>query len=352
MKAIYESKNYTICTATVKEVAELDNLPTVQQVRGSVWPSEQAETFVKDVAAGKFFPAIVYTVDADGEKACVDGQQRSKALRDAYKLGKLTGEETVIVAISNNTIEDDFKRLNVGVPVAKVLVTTAEVGEAGDYILSVANHDYFTGVKFSGLQVQRCARADMAMSALAIVAGWDTPTSNTKDAAAWVKAHKADITAEAVEATNGYLTALADAVKPYTDYVGKFGKSSKATADARKLLSSLRRKNIFLTAIDAMQNGNEPADILAALTLTERLDAAAVPYEVTINGKTKKQVARWTVGGGSSGSNSDFVQRQVVLDAIIDTLTDADRKAALTASGKDSGKAKADAAAAVSELLG
>lgn len=353
MKAIYETKNYTICTATVKEVAELDNLPTVQQVRGSVWPAEQAETFVKDVAAGKFFPAIVYTIDKDGEKACVDGQQRSKTLRDALKAGKLTGDETVIVAISNNTIEDDFKRLNVGVPVAKALVTTAELGTSGESVLTVASHPYFTGVKFSGLQVQRCARADMALGILCICSGWNYPNSNTKDAAAWIKAHSADVTEDSVKDTLGCLDAISDAVKRYTDFIEKNGKSKACTATARRLVAGLRKKNLFYTAIDAINAGYDAKDVLAALANQDMLDSAKVPLETVTNGRKKTENISWPVGGGSSGSSIDFTKRQTILEHVIGKLTPEARECGLTVPKKDEEKkAKADAAAAVAELLG
>ena len=135
-------------------------------------------------------------------------------------------------------------------------------------------------------------------------------------------------------------------------------REKKETAAARKLFSDLRKKNLFFSAVDAIGNGGmSAADVFAALTMTATLRKYQdTPYKYTVNvGGTKQALsARWTVGGGSSGSNADFSQRKIILAAIVSGLTDADRKMALTVQGGavDGRPVKADATNALMEEVG
>ena len=82
--------------------------------------------------------------------------------------------------------------------------------------------------------------------------------------------------------------------------------------------------------IDAVNQGMDATMVLAALTFRDRLDMGASYTETLKNGKTRERKADWTVGGGSSGSNADFVQRQIVLQSVVDGLAPSDINNGLT----------------------
>lgn len=322
MKTLIKTENFTICTVTVAELAKMNSLPMVQQVRGHVWPQEQSDALVNDLKDGKYIPPIVYTSEDATEAACVDGQQRTAAILAAYAAGKLTGREVVVIAISRNTIDDDFRRLNIGVPVAKCLVTAAEVGEHGDAILDVANHPLFAGLRFSNLQMQRCTKADMAMGALAICSGWKNPESSTKAASEWYKNHAKDVTDKTKAKCVAVLDEIKAAVDTYNKHINAFGKSNKGTSDAKHAIACLRKKNLFYTCVDAVADGVPAANVLAAYAMDDvKLNKAVVSYEITTNGKTTTHYAKWTIGGGSSGGNAEFNQRRIVINAVAMSLT-------------------------------
>ena len=310
--------NAYVGTVSVAEIIDAD-LPAVQTVRGTVWPLSQTSQYIDDVAAGRYTPPL--TLADDGETAVVvDGLQRRTALAAGVRLGRIAPDALVyVVVIETDDIDTYFQRLNIGVPVGNSLVVAAGV-PCKAAVFDIAEHAFFQNMGMSALQKQRAAHADMAIAALSIVAGWTDVTSNSKDATKWLSDNAERITADVVNRTNDLLNAVDTAVERYRAFVAAHPKSKPQTVTARGLLSDLRKKNILYTVVDAVNQGMDPTMVLAALTFRDRLDQGASYTETLKNGKTRERRADWTVGGGSSGSNADFVQRQIVLQSVVDGL--------------------------------
>ena len=282
----------------------------------------------------------------------VDGQQRREAIRRCIAAGKLAPETPIdVILVSDDDADDTFRRLNIGVTVAKSIVGTMDYGQdSRDAVNRLATHSLFGVLGFSAYSRQNGITSAMAQGVAAMVCRymdkdgnmvpvWDSPSSTYGDAHNALVKHADNIPADEWEKVNALFGDIQTALHPYVEFIGKYGKGKKETATARKLLSSLRKKNLFFTACDAIANGGSPAaDVLAALTLTERLEAYGrngkpYRYTATVNGKSVKLSACWTVGGGSSGSNADFEQRRIILSVIVAGMTDSDRKNGLTVTG-------------------
>ena len=320
--------NAYVGTATVAEIIDAD-LPAVQTVRGPVWPLSQTSQYIEDVVAGHYTPPL--TIADDGEnQVIVDGLQRRTALAAGVRLTKISPDALVYVVVVETTdVDTYFQRLNIGIPVGKSLVVAAGV-PCKEAVFAVAEHPLFQNMGMSALQKQRAAHADMAIAALSIVGGWTDVTSNSKDAIKWLTDNTERITPDVIARTGDILTAIDTAAERYRAFVAAHPKSKPQTVTARGLLSDLRKKNILYTVIDAVNQGMDATAVLAALTFRDRLDQGAAYTETLKNGKTRERRADWTVGGGSSGSNADFVQRQIVLQSVVDGLAPADTNNGLT----------------------
>lgn len=343
--AMISGKSWTVRPVTIRQLETLlSNLPPVQRVRGSVWPSDVAEGLVSAVKEGLYVPPVVVVADGGNidEAALVDGQQRSLSLVSAMKAGTLTGDESILLAMeTGRTVEDAFSALNIGVPVGSALVSAMGIGgEVGEALVRLAAHPYFDSVKWSGIQGKRTERAAFAASVLAIFSGWSAPCSSAKDTADYIRNNTDLITAQAVEDSVRYLDDLAAAVRPHIEASAVKGKNG---APARALLAKLRRKNLFMTVTAAAAEGASAAACVAVMSrYDELLDGQEVTYTVkTPKGREVKRTATWAVGAGSSGSNSEFNERLVVFRA---ALARADEAPVAVAN-----KAEAHAAADVSE---
>lgn len=314
--------NAYIGTVTVSDIIDAD-LPAVQTVRGPVWPLSQTSQYIDDVVAGHYTPPL--TIADDGEsQVIVDGLQRRTALAAGVRLKRINPEMPVyVVVVETADVDIYFQRLNIGIPVGKSLVVAAGV-PCKEAVFSVAEHPLFSNMGMSALQKQRAAHADMAIAALSIVGGWTDITSNSKDAIKWLTDNAERITPDVIARTTDLLSAIDTAAERYRAFVAAHPKSKPQTVTARGLLSDLRKKNILYTVIDAVNQGMDATTVLAALTFRDRLDMGATYTETLKNGKTRERRADWTVGGGSSGSNADFVQRQIVLQSVVDGLGAAD----------------------------
>lgn len=313
---------------TVADIIDAD-LPAVQTVRGPVWPLSQTSQYIDDVVNGHYTPPL--TIADDGEnRVIVDGLQRRTALAAGVRLGKISPDVPVyVVVVETVQIDTYFQRLNIGIPVGKSLVVAAGV-PCKDAVFEVADHQLFANMGMSALQKQRAAHADMAIAALSIVGGWSDVTSNSKDAIKWLTDNVERITPEVIARTIDILYAIDKAAERYRAFVADHPKSKPQTVTARGLLSDLRKKNILYTVMDAVNQGMDASHVLAALTFRDRLDQGATYTETLKNGKTRERRADWTVGGGSSGSNADFVQRQIVLQSVVDGLNSTDIDNGLT----------------------
>lgn len=376
----YLSNGAEIVRMTVADYIDGTSMPEIQVVRGAdMWAFDKSMAFASDLAAGKYTPAPTIckaTVqDDDGNDKdillVVDGQQRREALRRAVAAGKLDPETMMdVVIVSADDADDTFRRLNIGVTVAKSIVGSCDYDDdARRYINILCAHPLFAAMGYSAYSRQNGIVSAVVQGAVAIVAQyvdkdgtlspvWDSPSSNYTDAHKALSAHVADIPEDEWQRIAAMFDGMADALKPYTAHIQKYGKTKKETSVARKLFSDLRKKNLFFTAVDAIGNGLMTAsDVFAALTLTDTLNKYKdAPYTYTVNvaGNKTKLSARWTVGGGSSGSNADFGQRKIILSAVVAGLTDADRKMALTVQGgaADGRPVKADATNALMEEVG
>lgn len=320
--------NAYLGTVTVADIIDAD-LPAVQTVRGPVWPLSQTSQYIEDVCAGNYTPPL--TIADDGEnKVIVDGLQRRTALAAGVRLKRIDPEMLVyVVVVETVQVDTYFQRLNIGIPVGKSLVVAAGV-PCKEAVFSVAEHPLFSNMGMSALQKQRAAHADMAIAALCIVGGWADTTSNSKDAIKWLTDNAERITPDVIARTTDILSAIDTAAERYRAFVSAHPKSKPQTVTARGLLSDLRKKNILYTVMDAVNQGMDATMVLAALTFRDRLDMGATYTETLKNGKTRERRADWTVGGGSSGSNADFVQRQIVLQSVVDGLGAADIDNGLT----------------------
>lgn len=309
---------YTIKLIKVKDiVGALDKLPDMQIVRGSVWARGVAEQYAADIKAGLFSPCIVL---AGGENpVCVDGQQRLTALAAALAAGILTGNELVPLAIdAGRTAEEAFSRLNIGVKVGASLVGAMDSGAAGDAIIRLAAMPYFSTVKWTGLQVGRTAKAAFAAAALAIFAGWDAPESSEKASSAWISANAELCDADAEAPCAAWINSLAEAVKPFVAFATIKGKGGAA---ARKVLASLRKKSLWMTAAGAGAEGIPAKDVLAVYARPELL----IPVRQEIkarNGRIVQREATWSIGAGSSGNASEYADRLAVLRSAVGHLAD------------------------------
>ena len=376
----YLSNGAEIVRMSVADYIDGTSMPEIQVVRGAdMWPADKSLAFAADLAAGKYTPAptICKAVvqDDDGNDKdillVVDGQQRREALRRAVAAGKLDSETMLdVIIVSADDADDTFRRLNIGVTVAKSIVGSCDYDDdARKHINILCAHPLFAAMGYSAYSRQNGIVSAVVQGAVAIVAQyvdkdgllspvWDSPSSNYTDAHKALTAHVADIPEGEWERIAAMFNGMADALKPYAAHIQKYGKTKKETSAARKLFSDLRKKNLFFTAVDAIGNGGmTAADVFAALTLTDTLNKYKdTPYTYTVNvaGNKTKLSARWTVGGGSSGSNADFGQRKIILSAVVAGLTDADRKMALTVQGGavDGRPVKADATNALMEEVG
>lgn len=376
----YLSNGAEIVRMTVADYIDGTSMPEIQVVRGAdMWAFDKSMAFASDLAAGKYTPAPTIckaTVqDDDGNDKdillVVDGQQRREALRRAVAAEKLDPNTMLdVVIVSADDADDTFRRLNIGVTVAKSIVGSCDYDDdARKHINVLCAHPLFAALGYSAYSRQNGIVSAVVQGAVAIVAQyvdkdgklapvWDSPSSNYTDAHKALTSHVADISVAEWGRIAAMFDGMADALKPYAAHIAKYGKTKKETAAARKLFSDMRKKNLFFTAVDAIGNGRmTAADVFAALTMTNTLDNYKdTPYTYTVNvaGNKTKLSARWTVGGGSSGSNADFGQRKIILSAVVAGLTDADRKMALKVPGgaADGRPVKADAAAAVLEEVG
>lgn len=376
----YLSNGAEIVRMSIADYIDGTEMPEIQVVRGAdMWAADKSLAFAADLAAGKYTPAPTIckaTVqDDDGDDKdillVVDGQQRREALRRAVAAGKIDPDTMMdVIIVSADDADDTFRRLNIGVTVAKSIVGSCDYDDDARRNINVlCAHPLFAAMGYSAYSRQNGIVSAVVQGAVAIVAQytdkdgnmspvWDSPSSNYTDAHKALTSHVADIPADEWDRIKAMFDGMADALAPYAAHIAKYGKTKKETAAARKLFSDLRKKNLFFSAVDAIGNGDmSPADVFAALTLTDTLRKYQdTPYKYTVNvGGTKQALsARWTVGGGSSGSNADFSQRKIILAAIVSGLTDADRKMALTVQGGavDGRPVKADATNALMEEVG
>lgn len=376
----YMTNGAELVRTTCGEFANNTALPEIQVVRGSdMWDGEKSLAFGADLTAGKYTPAptICKAVvqDADGNDIetllVVDGQQRREAIRRCIAAGKLAPETPIdVIIVSGDNADDTFRRLNIGVTVAKSIVGSCDYdSDARKRINVLCAHPLFAAMGYSAYSRQNGIVSAVVQGAVAIVAQyidkdgkkspvWDSPSSNYTDAHKALGAHVADIPAAEWGRIAAMFDGMTEALNPYAEHIAKYGKTKKETAAARKLFSDLRKKNLFFSAVDAIGNGGmSAADVFAALTMTDTLDEYKdTPYIYTVNvaGNKTKLSARWTVGGGSSGSNADFGQRKIILSAVVAGLTDVDRKMALTVPGGavDGRPVKAEAAAALMKEVG
>lgn len=363
----YMGNGAEVVRMTVKDYVDNTTMPEIQLVRGSdMWTSDKAAAFGKDFAAGKYTPAPticrVTDVNEDGDEIerylVVDGQQRREALRKALGAGIITADAMIdVIIVSNDDADDTFRRLNIGVTVAKSIVGTMDYSQgARDNVNQLAAHPLFAALGFSAYSRQNGITAAIAQGIAATLCKydtgkidddgcpimadvWDSPSSIYTDTHNALKAHADMIPCAEWEKVETVLSDIHDALKPYTAHIAKYGKTKKETRMARGLLSSLRKKNLMLTAADAIGNGGYPAvDVLAVLADKDALRAYTdKPYRYTamIGGKEKKMSARWTVGGGSSGSNADFEQRRIIVAAMVAEMDDLKRRMSFVVEGSD-----------------
>lgn len=348
------SGKYLVKAVTVRELVEsAPNLPAMQRVRGSVWKPEVSTALVEDIKAGLYVPPIVLAGDVDHADVA-DGQQRLTAITAAYGKGDLPGDCTVLVAVdAGRSFVDSFRVLNMGVPVGSSLVQAASYeSSVTDAIIRLAAHPLFSLYRWTSTQVLRTARAEFASVALAIAAGWATPCSSTKECSAWLKKSSALIDDTAVQTAEDALESIRVALVPYDQLKDIKDKARKEEVKrARKILANLRKKNLFLTAVGVALKGGDMGDYVLLTTMDALLGEKTV-YSATVNGRQKKMVAKWSIGGGSSGSFPEYRDRLIVA---MDKLPRVKERLATT-TGEDEAAAMADAAetdaAALADALG
>lgn len=308
------SGKYLVKAVTVKELVEsAPNLPAMQRVRGSVWKPEVSTALVEDIKSGLYVPPIVLAGDVDHADVA-DGQQRLTAITAAYGKGDLPGDCTVLVAVdAGRSFVDSFRVLNMGVPVGSSLVQAASYDSSvTDAIIRLAAHPLFGLYRWTSTQVLRTARAEFASVALAIAAGWATPCSSTKECSAWLKKSAALIDQTAVQTAEDALEAIRAALVPYDQIKDIKDKARREEVKrARKILANLRKKNLFLTAVGVALKGGDMGDYVVLTTMDSLLGEKTV-YSATVNGRQKKMIAKWSIGGGSSGSYQEYRDRLIV----------------------------------------
>lgn len=304
-----ESGKYLVKSVTVKELVEsAPNLPAMQRVRGSVWKPDVSTALVEDIKAGLYVPPIVLAGDVDHADVA-DGQQRLTAITAAYGKGTLPGDCTVLVAVdAGRSFVESFKVLNMGVPVGSSLVQAASYDSTvTDAIIRLAAHPLFGLYRWTSTQVLRTARAEFASVALAIAAGWATPCSSTKECSTWLKKSTALVDDAAVQTAEDALESIRQALVPYDAHSKDKGEEGKR---ARKVLAALRKKNLFMTAVGVALRGGCMDDYVLFTTM-DTLQGGKVEYSITVNGRAKKAYAKWSIGGGSSGSNGEYRDRLI-----------------------------------------
>lgn len=346
------SGKYLVKAVTVKELVEsAPNLPAMQRVRGSVWKPETSNALVEDIKSGLYVPPIVLAGDVDHADVA-DGQQRLTAITAAYGKGDLPGDCTVLVAVdAGRSFVESFKVLNMGVPVGSSLVQAASYDSSvTDAIIRLAAHPLFSLYRWTSTQVLRTARAEFASVALAIAAGWATPCSSTKECSAWLKKSSALIDDTAVQTAEDALESIRVALVPYDQLKDIKDKARREEVKrARKILANLRKKNLFLTAVGVALKGGDMADYVMLTTMESLLGEKTV-YSATVNGRQKKMVAKWSIGGGSSGSYQEYRDRLIVaMDKLprvkerMSTSTAEDDAAAMADTAESDAAALADA---------
>ena len=348
------SGKYLVKAITVKELVEsAPNLPAMQRVRGSVWKPEVSTALVEDIKAGLYVPPIVLAGDVDHADVA-DGQQRLTAITAAYGKGELPGDCHILVAVdAGRSFVDSFRVLNMGVPVGSSLVQAASYeSSVTDAIIRLAAHPLFSLYRWTSTQVLRTARAEFASVALAIAAGWATPCSSTKECATWLKKSAALIDDTAVQTAEDALESIRQALVPYDQIKDIKDKARREEVKrARKILANLRKKNLFLTAVGVALKGGDMGDYVLLTTMDALLGEKTV-YSATVNGRQKKMVAKWSIGGGSSGSYQEYRDRLIVA---MDKLPRVKERMA-TSTAEDEAAHAADAAesdaAALADALG
>lgn len=326
---------YQIKLVTVDSLAAAaPNIPAAQAVRGSVWTAETSEKLVKDIKAGLYVPPLVLAGAGDESIDLSDGQQRLKAILTAYGKGNLPGDTCIPVAIdAGRTFAESFAALNQGVPVGKALAAAMGYKDSGtrDAIIRLAAHPLFGSIKWTTAQVQRTSRAEFASAALAICAGWSSPESSTKACNAWLAANAAAITPDVVTLAEDTLTAINAALAPYIAHDKDKGAEGKK---ARRIMADVKKKGTYMSVVAVgIESGLPMADIVAALDRDDLLTPVTMEEINKATGRKRKVTYQWAVGGGTSGSNADYIARNKVLTHAASILPDAvevpgERKAA------------------------
>lgn len=371
--SVIKSEKFLVKAMTTAELATMGaNLPTAQKVRGSVWKDTVKAGLVQDIKDGKYVPPLVLAGDADTHDMS-DGQQRLLAIMAGVDAGVLTGEEVVLLAVdTGRTFEESFRVLNIGVPVGAGLVAAMSYEpDVQAAVLGLANHRLFGLYKWTPGQNARTAKAEFASAALAICAGWQSPESSNSKVVEWLHSNSKPVVqdgreskvidAAAIEQTRATFDAIADAMLPYVAdaardlkvITGKLDRdAAKAKAKiARAILAALRKKSLFMTTVACVSTGSDASDTIAALERDDLL--VDTMYTVTgRNGKPKALKAKWTVGGGSSGSNAEYVDRLHVLRAAALKVQTTPRVSEEVAAAGAAAEAETAAEALLAQALG
>ena len=239
------------------------------------------------------------------ESKVSDGQQRLTTIRRAFERGDLNGSEVVMIAYDGGrTFAESFYCLNQSVPVGKGLTAALGMPDAiRDAVVALAAHKYFRSQAWSRSQIAKTISADFAAAALAIASGWRAPESSSTVCSEWLKQSQKLVTRAAIAKAVKTLDALYSASAPWTDAAS--GHKGDARTKAREVCKLLRRKGTWIVVFAAVCSGT-PAPL--AVQLPRRLDLLK-PVEVD------GTVYTWQVGGGTSGSASNFSNNLHVLAA-------------------------------------
>lgn len=354
-------KNYTYTTMTIDAALDV-RLPQVQDVRGKVWTSEQSAGLVKTVLDGGYMPPVVFARVPDGTMYNVDGQQRLFALRLGMEKGLLDGDNNIDVVVEDVEDEDGviavFNRLNSGVPVGKALIAASGM-DAGcrSIIMDVAELPVIQNLFGATAQAKKTARpADVAMSLIAIAAGWDTPDSMAAHAATYLSTADKPLAVDA-DTVRATLIDIDAAYHRYSAAIAAMPKKDTSVSIAKSVCAAVRRKNNFLTIFHAaLVNGVEPKRGMALFATPEKLEKGVVIEGTGPKGGKIKTPYHWTIGRGSSGSASEFRDRAVIMAALAPELTDEDLRMGLDPTGDagagDNKAVSADAVDAVAAAFG
>ncbi len=379
-----ENKNFTIETNSAEMVAKaMNSLPIYQTIRGAdQWTQEKRDALISDIIAGLYVPPIVFAVetDDDGERRLiiVDGQQRGRAIKDAVDNGTLPKDTPIVTAVDNGrTGENAFRVLNIGCPVGSALVTAVSLdGDAGKALLACAEHSALALVPWSAIQNGRTEKAAFAASALAICAGWSFVESSTKATEKWLKDNAEAVDNDAKAKALSVLDRIAKALSVLDDIAkdGAHGidgatmdektlaKVAKARAkSARRALGTIRKKNNFISLVQAVADEYDPADVIALFAdgMVWTKGGTYQPSREDGKGRLKKSVAIPT-GAGSSGSLIDTARRFDAVKYFLDgegeyqrdIFADAEKDADAKTSDKATEKALACDTSALASALG